>query len=111
MLAKGLAELATTPIGNVQLGKNVGTTHHQGRHHQSVGHAKKGNCQVTTTTGGVTTGTTDYRYGEQKWITLHRIPPNVPPNKHKKGKGRGKWKGLTTAVRQVSPKTEKSEST
>jgi len=30
MLAKGLAKLETTPIGNVQLGKKVAITHHQG---------------------------------------------------------------------------------
>jgi len=41
MLAGGLARLAITPIGNVQLGKKVATTHHQGRHHQSAGLPRK----------------------------------------------------------------------
>jgi len=83
MLVKGLAKLVTTPIGNVQLGKTVATTHHQGRHHQSVGHAKKGNSQATMTTAVA-------RYGEPKWTTLHRIPPKIPPKKHKREEERGK---------------------
>jgi len=41
MLAKRLATHATTPIGNVQLGKKVKTTQNLRGHHQSVGPAKK----------------------------------------------------------------------
>jgi len=95
MLAKKLARLATSHIANVQLGKNVATTHRQGTHHQSAGIAKKGNCQVTMTTAAA-------RYGDQKWTTLQQIPPKVPPNKHKREKEKGISEGTnhnwTTSV-------------
>jgi len=59
-----------TPLGNVQLGKEVAATHHQGGHHQSVGPAKKKrSCQVTMTTAGT-------RYEEQRWTTYTRFSQN-----------------------------------
>jgi len=81
ILAKCLAKLATTPIGNVRLGMEVVTTHHQGENHQNVVPAKKGSCHVTLTAA-------DVRLGERKWATLHQIIPKIPPIKHRMEKER-----------------------
>jgi len=99
MLAKRLAKLATTPIGNVKLGKNIASTHHQGRHHQSFWHANKVNCQVTMTTAAS-------RYCEQKLTTLHQIPQKSPPNEHKREKERGKGRNQPQRYDKC-PKTQR----
>lgn len=69
-LPKKRANLASTPFGNVQLGKKIATT-------------KQRSYQATLTTAGA-------RYNEQRCTTLHLIPPKSYQDRRGKEWGKGR---------------------